>query len=300
MKCKVKFFCTLTISLVFICLTTAFAFSNILNCNVANATKQNTVTLPIIMYHSVLNSKTGTYIVSCKQLQCDLDRFKVDGYQTVLPSQVIDYVYFGGTLPQKPILITFDDGYYNNFYYAKDIFVKNNAKAVINVVGKFSERTVDSNERLNPHYSHLTWQNMQTMAGSGNFEFGNHTYDMHRQSPRFGIGQMKGESAEQYKNILIADTLKLKSKLQSLGISTEVYAYPFGKYNDTARETLKSLGYKMLFTCNEGINIITCGKPKCLECLFRINRSGAYSTDDLMRQITHPQKIGGVAISKQK
>lgn len=79
------------------------------------------VELPVVMYHSILNDPAlaGDYVLSPQQLECDLRYIKECGYTPVLMEDLISYVNIPeAKLPPKPILITFDDGYYNNYLYA--------------------------------------------------------------------------------------------------------------------------------------------------------------------------------------
>ena len=71
-----------------------------------------------LMYHGVLKSRQGEYIVSPERLEEDLINFKNAGYEFVLPCQVATYAQGRGELPEKPLILTFDDGHYNNAYYA--------------------------------------------------------------------------------------------------------------------------------------------------------------------------------------
>ena len=77
---------------------------------------EETVFLPIIMYHGVLNDSTrqGQYVISPAMLESDLAYIRAQGYETVLVQDLIDYVDNGKPLPEKSIMLTFDDGYYNN------------------------------------------------------------------------------------------------------------------------------------------------------------------------------------------
>ncbi len=97
------------------------------------------VRLPVVMYHNILNSRKGRYIVSEKQLDDDLQAITDAGYVFVSAQEVIDFANGLGTLPKKPLLLTFDDGRYNNMYYGLPLFKKHNAKVLFNIVGAFSE-----------------------------------------------------------------------------------------------------------------------------------------------------------------
>ena len=84
----------------------------------AAATAQG-VEVPIVMYHSVLKdeSRHGQYVISPAELESDLKYLRDHGYTTILIEDLIAYTQ-GGPLPEKPVLLTFDDGYYNNYLYA--------------------------------------------------------------------------------------------------------------------------------------------------------------------------------------
>ena len=86
--------------------------------------------MPVIMYHTILNSRDGVYIVSEAQLENDLKELIARGYEFVFPSEVAEFVSGEGSLPEKPVMLTFDDGHYNNLYYGLPILEKYGAKAI--------------------------------------------------------------------------------------------------------------------------------------------------------------------------
>lgn len=244
------------------------------------------IKLPVVMYHSVLKSKSGKYIVSPSAFEEDLKAFLKSGYTFVFPSEVIDFCLGDGSLPDKPVLITFDDGHYNNMYYALPLIEKYNAKALISFIGKFTEHSTSSGDHSNPNYSHLTWAQLKQLQDGGYFEIGNHTYNMHNYKPRFGVAQKTGESREEYLRNLDDDLAILERKLSENGIGKpQTFAYPFGKYNDTVQGFLSDNGYKMMFTCNEGVSVVRRGSPESLYKIRRINRDGNMSSDELIKKI---------------
>lgn len=256
-----------------------------------SAYADNEIELPILMYHSVLKSRNGTYIVTPAQLEQDFKRITEEGYTAVTCEQVIKYIDGEGTLPAKPILITFDDGHYNNMYYAVPLLKKYNLKAVINVIGAFSNFSTTSGDIDNPNYSHLTWDEVTELFNSGVVEIGNHSYNMHKYKPRFGMSKKSGETDEQYKQALLDDIGRLQKILfECTGKECNVLAYPFGKYNDVTERTLADMGFRIMFTCNEGVSKIRQGDKACLYRLKRINRSGRYDTETVMRKISTTAK----------
>lgn len=246
----------------------------------------DSVALPVLMYHSVLKSRKGTYIVNPSQLEADFKRIIDEGYTAVTSEQVISFVDGKGELPAKPIMITFDDGHYNNMYYALPLLKKYDLHAVLNVIGKFSDFSTSSGDIDNPNYSHVTWDEVAEMSNGRVMEIGSHTYNMHNYKPRFGLSQNYGESDEQYVAALRSDIDKLQKILfEYTGKQCRVLAYPFGKYNTIAENTLVNMGFRMMFTCNEGVSYVTRGKPESLYKLKRINRSGLYDTATVINKI---------------
>ena len=241
--------------------------------------------VPIIMYHSVLKSKKGQYIVSPDSLKCDLQALKNLGYQTVFVQDLIDFCNGVATLPEKPVVISFDDGHYNNFTYAYPILEELGCKANLNIVGSYCEFSSSSGDCDNPNYSYLTWQEIKQLRDSGVFEIGNHTYAMHKFKPRYGIAKLPQEDEQTYADNLTKDVLRLENKFASeCNFNTNVFAYPFGKYEKTSGEILSKLGFKAFLTCNEGINTLTKGDSSALFHLKRINRNGLLSSQQFFKQ----------------
>ena len=241
--------------------------------------------VPILMYHSVRENKKGNYVVTPQMFQQDIDYLKKHGFQPIFISQLIDFCEGKGDLHDKPVVLSFDDGHYNNMKYAFPILKKENFKANLNVIGCFCEYSTSSGDIDNPAYSYLTWSEIKSLHDSGIFEIGNHTYKMHSFSPRFGIAKLKNESAAEYRKALSADVMRLENIFKDkCGLSTQVFAYPFGEYNTDAEKILKQLGFKAFLTCNEGCNKATKGDCKILSTLKRINRTGLLNTREFFEK----------------
>ena len=244
------------------------------------------VDLPIIMYHSILKSKTGNYIVSPSNLRNDIVWLKKNGYTSIFVQDVIDFCEGKKPLPQKPILITFDDGHYNNYFYAYPIIKEEGFKANINIIGCHSEFCSKNPDHDNPNYSHLTWEEIKEMKESGVWEVGNHTYNMHKFKPRFGITKLPDESSDEYEKAIKKDVMKLEDKFKNnCGFRSNIFAFPFGKYSTESIEILSDCGFKAFLTCNEKINKLEFGNSKNLRHLGRFNRTGTLSTEDFFKKI---------------
>lgn len=243
--------------------------------------------LPVIMYHSVLKDKarTAKYIIPPEKFEEDLIYLQEHGYETISAKQLIRYVKNGDALPEKPVMLTFDDGMYNNFYYIVPILEKYNAHAVFSVVGSYTDEYTAS-DIVNPNYSYMRWCDINSIITSPNVEFGNHSYDLHTIGRgRYGAKRKKGEDKLEYFNLFHTDTKKLQSAFQAnCNFTPYIYTYPFGEYTPDSTRVLEKLGILISFTCNEGINIII-GEPDCLYLLKRYNRDGRLESSDFFKKI---------------
>ena len=245
------------------------------------------VDLPVIMYHSILDSdaKAGKYIVTPAQLEKDVQYLLSQGYTPINVADLINYVNGSSDLPTKPVMLTFDDGFYNNYSYAFPIAKKYNVKIVIAAIGTCSDLFSQSEEELHNTYSHLTWDNMREMLQSGFVEIQSHTYDMHGEGSRKGFEMQRGETEEQYRQAVSEDLRKMSDRMQAeLDVSPTALMYPFGYYRDDSDDFLKSLGYSATFTCYEHHNIRTRDSDS-LFGLGRYNRASGKTSEQFFAGI---------------
>ncbi len=248
--------------------------SSSLSASASSDAPMDGVRLPIIMYHSIVNApnRWGTYVISSDELESDLKYLEENHYTTVTIQDLIGYVYEGKALPEKPVMLTFDDGYYNNYLYVLPLLEKHNMRAVISIVGIYTDRfsvAVDNN----PLYSHVTWPQIREMVNSGYVEIQNHSYDLHKISKdRSASMKVSGESIEHYRAILISDTIKLQSLMDiNTGRMPTAFTYPFGLVSKDSTAIIKDIGFKASLSCYSGINQIT-DDPDSLYLLKRLLR----------------------------
>lgn len=277
-KINYKLLTIITISILL--LSSIFAFY------IVKAKQINEINVPIIMYHSILKSKKGKYIINPSDFENDLKFIKENGYTTITMTDLINYVYFDSPLPEKPIIITFDDGHYNNLTYALPLLEKYDMVAVISIVGKYTDEYSESDE-TNANYSYLRWKDINSLIESNRFEFQNHTYELHStKNGRNGCMKKQNESLESYKKILSEDLLKLQKEFEeNTSYTPNTFTYPFGAISSDSTDIIKELGFKASLSCCEGVNIIS-KNPDCLYGLKRYNRSGTISTQSFFNKIT--------------
>jgi peptidoglycan/xylan/chitin deacetylase (PgdA/CDA1 family) len=243
---------------------------------------EKSIYLPIVMYHDIKKSNSGKDIINPNEFESDLKYLKENNYTTITMDDLLGYVYEDKPLPEKPIMLTFDDGYLTTYRYAYPIMQEYDMKIVLSIIGKSTDDfTRVGDDHL--EYAHLTWPLLNEMLESGLIEIQNHTYNLHRsRGGRIGSKQKKGESLEEYEKVLSEDVMKLQQEITEMtGNTPTTFTIPYGEYSDETIEIIKKLGFKAALTCDYGLNRITKDKDT-LFSLKRICRSHKYSIDKLL------------------
>lgn len=251
--------------------------------------------VPALMYHDVALNSTGPLVISAQQFEAQLKAISEAGYTGVSIQQLLDYVEKGSELPEKPVVITFDDGYLSNYELAYPLLKKYNMKATIFVIGSSvgKDRYKDTGNVITPHF---TYQQAQEMLKSGLVDIQSHTYDMHQWAPfeegkgegkaRTSITRLQGEAEEAFIASLKNDiTLSRKSILEGTGNSVTALAYPLGKYSEVSEVVLSRLGIKATFTTKAGTNTLIKGLPQSLRAMNRYGITEDVSPEELLERI---------------
>ena len=277
---KLKFFLILDTTLVLIWLIGSFLHNSLRSAGSDN----EGIFLPIVMYHSITENPQTDYQLSPEAFAEDLYYLYANGYHTVTTEQLLAYTEHRGTLPEKPVMLTFDDGFYNNLSIALPILEEYDMQAVISLVGYYTDVTAENDPHVD-RYSYLTWEDVKALQKSGRIEIGSHTYNLHSNQDRAGCSILYGEDEEAYTSMLREDLGKLQSRmLEQTGTESIVFAYPYGFVCRESVPVLKELGFKCTLICREEGNYIT-DNPECLYGLSRYNRSPEYSTADFFNRI---------------
>ncbi len=226
---------------------------------VSAATVEQGIPLPVVMYHSVLKDEAyhGKYVISPEELESDMLYLKSQGYTTILPEDLLAFAQ-GKELPEKPILLTFDDGYYNNYLYAYKLAQKHQCKFLISPIGYYSDFYTQTGEK-NGYYTHCTWEQLQEMTDSGLVEVGNHSYNLHKGSGSpVGVKKASGETEEAYRARLTEDLLTAQEAVEKhVRKRPDTFVYPFGAVSKSTPELVKSLGFSVTMTCEEKTSRVT-------------------------------------------
>ena len=173
--------------------------------------------LYVLMYHHFVKEGQGynTWTLTDTRFQEDLRWLTEHGYTTVLPSQLVNRE----PLPEKAVMLTFDDGYRSNYQLAYPLLQEFQAKAVISIIVQYTQEE---------NSDFLTWDMCREMSQSGLVEIGSHTYASHSANEQ-GIKRRKDETAQEYEDRVLPDLQASIDLIQEhLGESPQLFAYPNG------------------------------------------------------------------------
>ena len=231
------------------------------------------VVLPILMYHDVRWEDPGKDAVTPEELRTDLLWLREQGYRAVTMAQVIAFVDGGTPLPEKPIVLSFDDGYYSAYDRVLPLLRELETPMVLSVIaGSADEFSAYRPGKARP--AHAAWPRLRELADSGLVELQNHSYGLHHGgSGLWGCDRLPGESRGAYAERLAADVLLAQERIWTeTGQKPAVFTYPYGRYGIESEEALRELGFRATFTCDFGVNLLR-RDPDCLFGLRRICRS---------------------------
>lgn len=241
------------------------------------------VELPIIMYHLITERPKyiGKYGVTPAELEEDLIFLKESGYTTVTMTEVINFVENGVALPQKPIVLTFDDGNTSDHSFLLPLLEKYDMRAVIAIIGDATDKYTA--ERPEGKYPNLTWRQVKELHESGYVEVQSHGYNIHG---KLGGGKRKGETAEAYQSRLIQDLQKLQDLCkQHLDYMPNTFIYPLGIVSEGSRAVLENIGILASLGCEEGVNVLQYNNRNCLFQMHRYNRPSGESVASIIARV---------------
>lgn len=282
---KIITFKTLAIISFVVCLI--MIFSSVANTflQVSSVFKDTQKEVLIIMYHQISENSAlwGDYVIPEKMLEADFQYLKTNGYTVVKINDLLDFTKGKKDLPEKSVVITFDDGQRSFLTKVIPLLEKYNFPANVNIVGSLVDLYTENGE-TDDRYAYLNWNDMKILAEHPLVEIGHHSYNFHSLGLRRGMGKIYGESNSAYTEIIKTDIEMLNNKLLSnIGFVPFIIAYPYGIKNKTLEEIVKSESFSVTLSCRECINKISVGDE--LFNLGRFNRPYKYSTHTFFTEI---------------
>lgn len=189
--------------------------------------------VPILMYHDVLEPKEVFFDLTPAEFESQLQIMLENGLTPISTDQLVQHLRTGAPLPEKPVLLTFDDGYLGHYENVYPLLNKYQVPATFFIFpGKVDGAVVGR--------STLTWDQLKTMAADPLVTIGSHSVTH--------PADLRTLSDED----LIYEVAESKRQLESqLGVSMRYFSYPTGHYDDRVAQAVADAGYLAAFTMRQ-------------------------------------------------
>ncbi len=200
--------------------------------------------IPVLYYHKIdFPKKNAVYkglYVTPKQFKRQMALLKILGYSAIKPEDLISFIKGHKLSVKKPVLITFDDGYENNFINAYPILKNLGFTSLIFIsTGFIGKKKSVPDERESAPEDFLDKNEIKSIYDGG-FSIGSH-----------GISHYYLDKLDE--SVLIDELTFSKAYLENL-LNTDInfFSYPFGAYNANVMRAVKKAGYLGAFTTAKG------------------------------------------------
>ena len=218
--------------------------------------------VPIICYHDVGGTVSNDYTITKENLKNHLAYLKANGYHPISLQQYMAFTKEGASLPDKPVMLTFDDGYISFYNDVFPLLKEYNYPAMLAIVGSWLEYSPpDVGKTVN-------WQQLREMDASGLVTMASHSFRSHHWTTinsQDDRGEMLSsriysnghyETTEEFK-LRVNDDLKQSQQEfeKELGHKVLAVVWPYGEYNLIDIEIAQSVGIESTFGLGGGINL---------------------------------------------
>ncbi len=240
--------------------------------------KKKEVHVPILLYHHVTDEAfNGNDISMISPFDFRMHMMAIKEHFT--PISLRDYYEYvtatdeKATIPDNPIIITFDDGYLSNYEIAYPILKEFKIPATIFVV---TDTVGEEAGGGKVNYSHFTWQQAKEMERSGLIEIQSHTAN-HTALSTLSVHD------------LVLELRKSKYDIEkNLNRECDMIAFPYGSYNQEVLDAAERAGYKLRALVDDKtsaddfeVNLVSGG----VGALTRMTVSGNMGNVDLIENI---------------
>jgi len=189
---------------------------------------QKAQAVPVLYYHSVMLEEGNEVRMPPDQFEGQMAYLREKGYESVSLDQLSQALNKGGILPPKPFVITFDDGYEDNYTTAFPIVKKYGFTAAVFMVSSYIGGE-----------GFMSWPQLRELLANG-WEIEGHTVN----HPYLSHSN---------KTVVFNELLSSKETLEKgLGKPVKFFAYPYGDLNADVAQAVKDSGYVMAFTTERG------------------------------------------------
>ena len=217
--------------------------------------------VPVLMYHEFVTQEDldsgiafDEYAIYYHEFEHDLQWLQQNGYTTITVRELAQHLNGQGEMPEKPVILTIDDGKLGVYKNAFPLLQKYNMKAVLAVIGIEIHTASEAPElRSESPAPYCTWAELAEMSDSGHVEIASHSYGYHvyQHDGRIGADCGEPDTMADFRMDAYKDFRTLQDCLKNSDIPAAVtFAYPYSVRSILADEVWLQCGYQMLLGGN--------------------------------------------------
>jgi poly-beta-1,6-N-acetyl-D-glucosamine N-deacetylase len=211
-----------------------------------------------IVCHDIVDKRESldTYGLTTDKLVALFEFLRGNGWTAISLDDVEQATRTGRPLPDRAVLITFDDGYQSAYTRVFPLLLAYRMPAVVAIVGSWMSRTDASRQQ------YISWDEAREMQRSGLVEFASHSYDLHHgmlgnpQGNEFPAAAYRKydptlgyENEDQYRRRIREDLDKSIALMKrELGRAPRAVVWPYGRYTLAAAEIAREEGFRFAMT----------------------------------------------------
>jgi peptidoglycan/xylan/chitin deacetylase (PgdA/CDA1 family) len=200
--------------------------------NPAGVTPGGYQIVPILTYHNLAERAKGRLVLAAASFREQMQYLKTNGYRVISLTDFVEFTRLNRQLPQKAVVLTFDDGYRS---------FKEFARPVLKELG-FTATLFIYTDWVGAGRAALTWNDLRELAAEG--------FDVEAHTKTHGdLRRAHNETEAQYARRMQAELEQPQAQFSKyLGRRSEILAYPYGRWDEGLLPKVKEYGYVAAFS----------------------------------------------------
>ena len=210
--------------------------------------------IPVLMYHQIVENRAATpfannnMVIDLAPFQQQMNYLRQNGWTTIAPEDLDNWLMFRKNLPDKAVLLTFDDGLLSLQRYAYPLLVQNDFQATsFLITSRIKQQALPWNDQA------FQYVGLKEIRETNDvFSFQHHTHGMHLRRPVTREPYLTSSTTEEIKADIELGRFQVSKAFEMRDPNIRYLAYPFGQFNALSKNAIAASGIRMAFTTQPG------------------------------------------------
>ncbi|WP_251638005.1 polysaccharide deacetylase family protein [Sporosarcina sp. NCCP-2716] len=210
--------------------------------------------VPVLMYHHIVEKRAATpfaqnnMVIDYAPFLQQMDYLKKNGWKTIAPEDLDNWLALRKNLTDKTVLLTFDDGLLSLQRYAYPVLSERGFKATAFLItSRIKQQAQNWDDQA---FQYVGLKEIRETADV--FTFQHHTHGMHLRRPATREPFLTTSTADEIKDDIALGRFQVSKAWNMQDPNIRYLAYPFGQFNTVSKNAIAASGIRMAFTTNPG------------------------------------------------